>query len=114
MQSKTEEFAVQLEQHGIMHKRPRSFELYEEYRRCNIIETNRIRKGNYDKADTEAKRELTTEVEQEVEDFCTWLIEAKNLESSTAHYCSISLKSLLLGLPIGVQIAELFDEILNK
>lgn len=114
MQSKTEEFTAQLEQYDIMHKRPRSFELYEEYRRCNIIETVRIRKGNYDKADTEAKRELTTEVEQEVENFCTWLIEVKNLEPTTAHYCSISLKSLLLGLPIGVQIAELFDVILNK
>jgi hypothetical protein len=114
MHSRTEEFRIELETSDIEHRRPRSFELYEEYRQCDIVETIRIRRDQYDKADKDAKRELVTQAEKEIEDFRSWLMETKSLEPSNAHYYSVSLKSLLVGIPKGVQIAELFDIILGK
>jgi hypothetical protein len=114
MQSRTEEFRAELEPLDVEHRRPRSFELYEEYRQCNIIETIRMRRDQYDKAGKQAKRELITQAEEEVEDFRAWLIETKSLEPTNAHYYSVSLKSLLVGIPKGVQIAKLFDNILDK
>jgi hypothetical protein len=54
-----------------------------------------------------------TEVEREVKNFRAWLEEAKNLERTAAHYYSVSVKSLLLGLPTGVQTARLFGIILD-
>jgi len=113
MQSKTGEFIAELEAYDIQERRPRSFELYEEYSQRAIVDTIRMRSESFDKADLKAKRELQTEVEIEVKNFSTWLEETKNLEPSVAYYYSISLKSLLLGLPIGVQVAKLFSTILD-
>ena len=114
MQSKTGEYmATQIEVYDIQERHPRSFELYEEYSQGNIAEAIRTRRDNFDKADLKAKRELLTEVEREVKNFRTWLEETKNLETTTAHYYSASLKSLLLGLPVGVQVARLFSTILD-
>lgn len=114
MQSKTEEFMAELEKYDIQEPYPRSFELYEEYSKRTITDTIRIRRENFDKIDLKAKRELLAEVEREVKNFRTWLEETKNLEPFTAHYYSISLESLLLGLPIGVQVARLFGTIMDK
>ena len=114
MQSKTGEFIAELEAYDIQEHHPRSFELYEEYSHRIITDTIRICRENFDKADLKAKRELQTKVEREVKNFRTWLVETKNLESSTAHYYSASLKSLLLGLPAGVHVARLFGTILDK
>jgi len=113
MRSKTGEFVAELEAYDVQERRPRSFELYEEYTQRTIAKTIRIRRENFDKTDLKAKRELQTEVEREVKNFRTWLEETKNLETTTAHYYSASLKSLLLGLPVGVQVAQLFDIILD-
>jgi len=113
MRSKTEDFMVELEAYDIQKSRPRSFKLYEEYSQRNIAETIRIRKENFDKANLKTRRELEIEVEREVENFRIWLKETKNLDASTAHYYSVGLKSLLLGLPIGVQVAWLFGTILD-
>lgn len=112
MQSKTEEL-TELESYYTYVQHPRSFELYEEYSQRTILDTIRIRRENFDKADTKTKRELQIEVEKEVRNFRTWLEENKNLEHSTAHYYSTSLKSLLLGLPVGLQVAQLFSIILD-
>jgi len=98
----------------IQERRPRSFELYEEYSQRTIADTIRIRRENFDKADLKDKRELQTKVEREIKNFRTWLKETKNLEPTTAHHYSASLKSLLLGLPAGVQVARLFGTILDK
>jgi len=114
MQSKNEEFTAELETYDTQKKEPRSFGLYEEYSRRNIMETIRTRRDNYEKADIETKRKLEFEIDAEVAGFSIWLEETKNLESATAHYYAISLKSLLLGLPIGVKIAQLFSVILDK
>jgi len=113
MRSKTGEFVAELEAYDVQERRPRSFELYEEYTQRTIAKTIRIRRENFDKTDLKAKRELQIEVEREVKNFRTWLEETKNLETTTAHYYSASLKSLLLGLPVGVQVAQLFDIILD-
>jgi len=113
MRSKTGEFVPELEAYDVQERRPRSFELYEEYTQRTIAKTIRIRRENFDKTDLKTKRELQTEVEREVKNFRTWLEETKNLETTTAHYYSASLKSLLLGLPLGVQVAQLFDIILD-
>lgn len=113
MQSKKEEFIIELELYDAEKGHLRSFKLYEEYSQKNIAETIRMRRENFDKADLKAKRELATEVEGEVESFRIWLKETKGLQPSTAHYYSISLKSLLFGLPVGVQVASLFNIMLN-
>lgn len=113
MKSKTEEFLAELETHDIEKRHPPSFELYEEYCQRTIADTVRIRKENFEKADAEAKKELLAQVETEVENFRVWLEETKKFEPITAHYYSASLKSLLLGLPIGVQVAQLFGIVLD-
>lgn len=109
MQSKTGQFIAELEAGKMQELRPKSFELYEEYSQRPIADTIRTRIENFNEADLEARRELLTEVEREVTDFRIWLEETKNLERTNAHYYSVSLKSLLLGLPVGVQIAQLFS-----
>jgi len=114
MQPKTGEFMAELEAYDIQEPHRRSFELYEEYSQRTIADTIRIRRENFDKADLKAKGELLAEVEREVKNFRTWLEETKTLERTTAHYYSVSLKSLLLGLPVGVQVARLFGTIMDK
>jgi len=95
-------------------KTPKTFTLYQEYSQSDIFDTVRTRRLEYDKATRERRKELEEEVETEVTSFNRWLKETKNLEPSTAHYYSIALKSLLLGLPIGVQIAQLFSLVLDN
>jgi len=113
MQSKTEEFAVKLEVIDEEKSRPRSFELYEEYSQRSIDETIRTCRDDFENANADARKELLEKAEKEVYAFRFWLEETKNLEPDTAHYYAISLKSLLLGLPMGVQFASLFDIILE-
>ena len=114
MQVKNEEFTVELETYDTQKREPRSFRLYQEYSSRNIMETIKTRRDNYDRANMETKRKLEIEVETEVAGFSIWLEEIKNLESITAHYYAISLKSLFLGLPIGLEVAQLFSVILDK
>jgi len=113
MQSEKEEFIVETEAYDTKENHLRSFELYEEYSQRSIAETIRARMESFDRADIKTKRELVAKVEDEVENFGTWLKETKELQQDSAHYYSASLKSLLLGLPAGVQIAHLFDKIMN-
>jgi len=114
MQSETEDFLSELEACDIQGTYPRIFELYEEYSQRSITDTIRTRRENFEKADIESKRELEKKVEREVNNFRVWLEKVKNLQSDTAYYYSTSLKSLLLGLPISLQIACFFDVILSK
>jgi hypothetical protein len=113
MQSEKEKFIAELQacdtEKG---DRLRSFELYEEYSQRSMDDTIRTRRENFDKANPETKRELATGVESETLSFCIWLEENKGLSSTAARYYSASLKSLLLGLPVGVQMAHLFGAIL--
>jgi len=66
------------------------------------------------RANQQAKEDLEKEVEIEAENFHIWLEDNKGLESVAAHYCAASLKSLLLGIPTGMQVAMLFDVVLGK
>jgi len=113
MQSRTEEFLAELRISDVKERCLRSFGLYEEYSKSVIADTIGKQREAFDKADANKKRELQVEVESEVKNFRIWLKEDKNLEPSSAHYHSASLKSLLLGLPMGVQIAQLFSMILD-
>jgi len=114
MQPRTEDFSVELEPYGTCKSKLKSFELYEEYSRKDISETIQIRRDAYEKADLQAREEIEAEAEIEVENFQIWLESVKKLAPLAAHYYSISLKSLLLGLPIGIQVAQLFDVVLEK
>lgn len=113
MQSKADEFLAELEAYGIEQRHLTSFELYEEYSQITIADTIRRRRENFEKAGLTIKRELLTEVEREVKSFRTWLEQTKNLDSTMAYYYAVSLKSLLLGLSVGVQVAQLFGTILD-
>jgi len=114
MQSRTDEFLATLEIRDIEERYPRSFELYEEYSQRSIAVTIRVRKESFEKADLKTVREIVAEAEKEITGFCAWLEETKNFEHATAHYYSASLKSILVGLPAGVQVAQLFDAVLQK
>lgn len=114
MQSSSEEFIAELQAYDNQKQKPRSFGLYEEYSRCDITETVRTRRGDYEEADEENRRKLEMGVEVEVESFSIWLEETKSMDSATAHNLAVSLKSLLLGLPIGVKVAVLFGMILDR
>ena len=95
-------------------KLPSVFKFYEEYSKSNIFETVRTRRAEYDRATLERKIELQTKVEEEVQSFYLWLKNSKHLEPSMARYSSIALKSVLLGLPTGEQIAQLFSIVLDE
>jgi hypothetical protein len=112
MQSKTYDFLAEV--CDIEERQPRSFELYEEYSQRPIADTIGRRKENFRKAGFTTKRQLLNEVEREVKSFRTWLEETKNLDPTIAYYIAVSLKSLLFGLPVGVQVAQLFGTILDK
>jgi hypothetical protein len=114
MQSKTDEFLAELEAYDIEQRHLSNFELYEEYSQRTIADTIRRRRENFRKAGFRIKRGLLTEVEREVKNFRTWLEENKNLGPAIAYYYAVSLKSLLLGLPIGMQAAQLFGTILDR
>ena len=115
MQSKTEKLSVELEAiETDGSRKPESFRLYEEYSQEDIVETIRVRKDTFEKTEPQAMEELETEVGIEVENFHIWLETVKRLEPFEAHYYSVSLKSLLLGIPIGVQVAQLFDKVLSR
>jgi len=114
MQSKTDEFVAELEAYDIEERHLSNFELYEEYSKGTIVDTIEKCKESFRKAGFTIKKELLTEVESEVKNFRTWLEENKNLDSTIAYYYAVSLKSLLLGLPMSVQLAQLFDILLDK
>jgi len=114
MQSKTDGFLAELEAYDIEQRHLTSFELYEEYSQRTIADTIRRRRENFEKTDLKASGELLIEVEREVKSFRTWLEENKNLDPTIAYYIAVSLKSLLFGLPVGVQVAQLFGTMLDK
>ena len=114
MHSKTEEFIAEVEISKAPQRTPRSFALYEEYSHTKMAQTIRMRRDNYEKADSQAKRRLEKDVQQEVNGFRQWLEQTQDMEHDRAHYYATSLKSVLLGLPTGVQIAHLFETILDR
>lgn len=114
MEDNTEKCMVDVEAYAAQKSRMKSFEFYEEYSRKDINETMKSRRENFEKADEEGRRQLENKVEAEVANFRRWLEESKKLDPTTAHYCSVSLKSLLLGLQQGTQVSQLFDIILNR
>lgn len=114
MQSQTEEITFTLGTLEAQKRTPTSFTLYEEYSQTDIAATIRTCRTSYSKATLERRKKLEEQVETEVNKFRRWLEETKNLEPNTAHYQAISLKGLLLGLPTGVQIAQLFDIALTR
>jgi hypothetical protein len=113
MESKTTEFTAEIE---VEHKKKtlRSFVLYEEYSHEDIDETIKSRRVDYGNADDVVRLKMLSAVEDEVFGFSAWLQQVKGLEPMFAYYCSCSLKSLLLGIPAGVQIAQLFGMVLEK
>jgi hypothetical protein len=113
MQPRTEGLTSELEVFESQKRVPKSFILYEEYSRSNMVEIIRTRISGYNKATTERRKELEEEVEVEVEDFQKWLEKTRDLKPSIAHYYAVSLQGLLLGLPTGVQIAQLFSLVLD-
>jgi hypothetical protein len=114
MESETERFSVDVEANALLKRKLKSFEFFEEYSQRSIAETIQTRRDAYEKADAQAREELETEAEIDVENFHIWLELVKKLSSFAAHYYSVSLKSLLIGLPNGEQIAQFFDIVLDK
>jgi hypothetical protein len=114
MQSRTEEFATTLEEMDTRRGRPKNCELYEEFSQRSLSETVQLRQAEYGKADSETRKKLIIAIGEEIGDFTIWLTETKNLEPTIAHFYAISLKSLLIGFEFGLQVAQLFDVVLNK
>jgi len=114
MQLKTDEITAEIEAIGIKKKTPDSISLYEEFSQKSISEIVRMRRSTYEKADEDTKAKIALEVEAEVISFGLWLEQTKDFNREMAYHSSRSLKSLLLGLPTGLQIAYLFGIILDK
>lgn len=109
MQSEIQEFMAVLSEYNVRKNHLKNFKLFEEFSGKNIIEIIEERRSNFNRFDPEAKRQ----VEKEIETFCSWLREVKGFHPATAHYYSVSLKSLLLGLPIGIAVGVLFGILLD-
>lgn len=93
---------------------PRAFELFEEFSGKSISKAIRICRENSESFDSETRRKSEDEVEGKVDNFYSWLQEVKGFHPRVAYYHSVSLKSLLLGLPIGVAIGLYFGIILDR
>jgi len=113
MQLETEEFLAELEACDVEEYYPRSFELYEEYSQQTMTDTIKTCRKTFEKADKSIRRELLIDVGREIKSFHIWLEEFKNLQPTFAHYYSISIKGVLLGLPMGIQLAQAFSVILD-
>jgi len=114
MESKTEEFLTgtcTIESRG---DRPLNFRLYEEYSGGSLQATISSRRERYGQADVDSRRRLEAAVDEEIEGFRVWLVRVKKFEDDAAAYCAVSLKSLLLGLPVGLKVAQLFDIIMSR
>jgi hypothetical protein len=114
MESKTEEFLTSAYTVESRDDRPTNFRLYEEYSGCNLHKTVSSRRERYGKADVDSRRRLEAAVDEEIEGFRVWLVRVKNFKDDAAIHCAVSLKSLLLGLPVGLQVAQLFDIIMSR
>jgi hypothetical protein len=114
MESEAEDYQTEFKTHVFAERKLESFELYEQYSRRDIVETIQGRKDAYLNASSQAREGLKTEAEIEVENFQIWLESVRQLASPIAYYYSISLKSLLLGLPLGVAVARLFSVALEN
>jgi hypothetical protein len=114
MESETKDFPAELEPFIALKFRPRSFALFEEYSRTDIAETIKNRREIHERADLQAKMEIETRTNIEISDFRIWLESIKKFAPQVAHFYSVSFKSLLMGLPAGVQIAQLFSSILEN
>jgi hypothetical protein len=114
MESKTEEFLTSTYTVESRGDRPANFRLYEEYSGCSLQATISSRREQYGKTDVDSRRRLEAAVDEEIEGFRVWLVRVKNFEDDTAIHCAISMKSLLLGLPVGLQVAHLFDIIMSR
>jgi hypothetical protein len=112
MESETGKPAIQIEAHNKHETRSTNFALYEEFSHKNIAETIKAHRTSFERANVEQRRSLEAEADDEIQAFRIWLEETKNLQPLHAHYYSISLKSLLIGLPTGASLARLFDTIL--
>jgi hypothetical protein len=114
MESENEEFKTAIDISSSRLHRPRSFALFEEYSGTSIDSTVTGRRKKFDTADLAARREKSLEVDREVCVFSAWLVEVKGFESLSAHFHAVGLRSLLMGLPVGVQFAEMFGALLEK
>ena len=113
MQSKIQDFVIDLNVSEIRKEQLKGFELYEEFSGTNIYELIKNRMESFDKSNEETRRQLEATAEKEVNSFCTWLTEIKGMSPDIAHYYAVSLKSLLVGLPNGVDIGLLFGGVLD-
>jgi hypothetical protein len=114
MESETRKPSAELEASIPSKYQLRSFELFEEYSRTDIAETIKKRRKILERADSRGTREIETKADTEISDFRIWLESVKKFAPQAAHYYSVSLKSLLIGLPTGIQIAQLFTSILEN
>jgi TPR repeat protein len=114
MQSKTDDILAELKSSVPTEYHERCFKLFEEYSDRHIAETIRNRRETYEKAGSQARKEIEAKANTEIAGFRTWLESAKKFTPQAAYYHSVSLKSLLIGIPAGVQIAQLFSAILEN
>jgi hypothetical protein len=113
MQSRTD-FGLEIETGNSRKRHLNSLELYEEFKHKDVSGTTCIRQKNFSRAGCAEKRKLEVQVDNETRRFRSWLVETKNLDDEIARYCSLSIRSLILGMPMGEQIAQFFDLIINR
>jgi hypothetical protein len=109
MESEIQDFPDFLPEGDIRREYLRNFELFEEFNGKSTSEIYKERCIGFNHVSFQAKKQ----VEQEIQDFSDWLVEVKGFNPNTAHYYAASLKSLLLGLPVGIEIGLLFGIILH-
>jgi hypothetical protein len=108
MRSETD-FALEIRTTDVKKEPLTGLELYAMFRRKSLEETLESRRRDFAKASDEERSAMIVEVENEIEAFCSWLMETKEFDAHAAHYCSMSVKSVLLGLPAGESFAEMFS-----
>lgn len=113
MQSKTD-FGVEIETGGSRKRHLDSLELYEEFKHKDVSGIICLGQKNFSRASCAEKRKLEVQVDNETKSFRSWLVETKNLDDEIARYCSLSIKSLILGMSMGEQIAQFFDLVINR
>jgi hypothetical protein len=114
MKSEIERSPVNVGILEVSESNPRGFALFEEFCGRSVSEVYAKSARMFEASSAEGRARLCIEAEAKVKDFRDWLVNAKGYRLDAAHYFSVSVKSLIAGLPIGVEIGLLFAAALDK
>ena len=110
MQPEIDELSGTLSEFMLQSSSLKVFDLYEEFSKNSIEKAIKECSMEY-RFDNQKGDEL---LKDRIHDFYKWLKEIKGFTKEIAHYYSVSVKGILAGIPSGLEMALLFNVIIEK